>query len=141
MDFSSDVLIDFGLNLAGYLVAVVITYLLLGNSKERKKPAAQTATASFPREGKLPEMQTPASVASDPEYIPLAAKKERLSKVSRESEPSVYPLTPAARKENRRAIYQEARRLLASGKPRSDLLRQLPLTENELEMLSVTGQA
>jgi hypothetical protein len=150
MDFSSEVLIDFGLNLAGYLLVGLLIYFLLGRrDRQVLRPAATESTAAVSQKTNPAVKKSAAAViGSDPEFIPLSGSNQVSPNRSNGDSSSagrktdrVLPITPATRQENRRAIYQEARRLLASGKPRGDLLRQLPLTEGELEMLSVTGKA
>jgi len=153
MDFSSDVLIDFGLNLAGYIIVALLTYILLGRrgrSEVKLSPAATCAATPMAAGRPLVERAVATTfAASDPEFIPLAHQSERKpdygnregAVVSGREDRSVKPLTVATRQENRRAIYQEARRLLASGRSRHELLHQLPLTEGELELLSVAGKA
>ncbi len=143
MDFSSEVLIDFGLNLAGYLIVAVMIYIILG----RRRPAPEKKPAAVAVKDQT-VVTKPAPVAANigqPEYISLSGLTSGSPEtpVARPTEMAgrMSSITPATRKENRRAIYQEARRLLASGKLRSDLVQQLPLTENELEMLTVTGKA
>jgi hypothetical protein len=149
MDFSSDVLIDFGLNLAGYVVVALLIFVLMGRRRREKQPATVDRIVPAARSPKVmsqPKVPAPART-EDPEFIPLAGSVPRgrsgaaVSYVRGGDDESVVPLTETTRKENRRAIYQEARRLLASGKARRDLMDQLPLTEGELEMLSVAGKA
>jgi len=148
MDFSSEVLIDFGLNLAGYLIVAVMIYIILGRrGREQRRPASEKKPAAVAVKDQT-VVTKPAPVAANigqSEYISLSGLTARSPEtpVARPTEMAgrMSSITPATRKENRRAIYQEARRLLASGKLRSDLVQQLPLTENELEMLTVTGKA
>jgi hypothetical protein len=149
MDFSSDVLIDFGLNLAGFIVAAILIYVLLGKARHNKRPAVNVSN-------KIMEVKKIAGGAKDavvgsridPEFIPLSQRIEGEKSIAISSDTSTddvtrptSPITPEVRRKNRRAIYEEARRLLASGKSHGDLLHQLPLTEGELEMLSVAGKA
>jgi hypothetical protein len=149
MDFSSDVLIDFGLNLAGFVIAAVLIYILFGRTRQNMRPPAEDSK-------KIMEVKKIAGEAKDavvgsridPEFIPLSRRiegKEIIATSSGASKEDVTrptsSMTPEVRRKNRRAIYEEARRLLASGKSHGDLLHQLPLTEGELEMLSVAGKA
>jgi hypothetical protein len=150
MDFSSDVLIDFGLNLAGYIVVALLLYVLMGRRRREKQPKTVEHAAATSPSPKVVSQPTKAAApvrVEGPEFIPLAERVPRgrsgaaVSHVYGGDDEAAVPLTEATRKENRRAIYQEARRLLAMGKARRDLLDQLPLTEGELEMLSVAGKA
>jgi hypothetical protein len=152
MDFSSDVLIEFGLNLAGYIIAALLIYLLLGMRKqraeqmERHEDAAPSKTkAEISKQKTFPA----AAINRDVEFVPLSkartgnddsSEDKSPEKTDADVEDTAQPAV-ISRQASRRAIYQEARRLLASGKPHSDLLEQLPLTEGELEMLTVAGKA
>lgn len=149
MDFSSEVLIDFGLNLAGYIIVGLLIYCLLRRRDWQAfhTAAIDTTVAISQKTNPAINKSPAANIGSDPEFIPLSGSSQDSPSRSKSNGSGigkinkVLPITSATRQENRRAIYQEARRLLASGKPRGDLLRQLPLTEGELEMLSVTGKA
>lgn len=148
MDFSSDVLIDTGLNIAGYIVAALIIYLLTGWNKRRASaPGSATvapAAAATGRSVPAPAI-SPAHVARAPEFISLSGIRpehdEGKAGAGIEVAGAPGATSLSSRRDHRRAIYEEARRLLAAGKPRCDLLNQLPLTEGELEMLTVTGKA
>ena len=148
MDFSPEVLIDFGLNLAGYLIAALMIYVIIGRrGRAQSQPAPEKKPATVAVQDQTIVTKPVVATADVPraEFISLSGLAERppaaaAARPSRMVEPE-FPMTAAARKENRRAIYQEARRLLAAGKARSDLLQKLPLTENELELLTVTGKA
>jgi hypothetical protein len=82
------------------------------------------------------------------EFVPLSGRGEtpkvavgrRIDAVRAATEKPTLPVS-VSRQENRRAIYREARRLLAGGQSQTDLSRRLPLTEDEIEMLSVSGRA
>ena len=140
MDFSSEVLIEFGLNLAGYLLVALLVYLMV--SRRRSTQAAARIQSAI-----VPSSAAPAAPSqirkesSAPQFISLA--------LNRVGEPAASPL-PAGeepvsgahlRQANRRAIYAEARRLLARGASSRDLGHKLPLTEAEIELLSAIGNA
>ena len=149
MDFSSDVLIDFGLNLAGYLIVSLLIYVLVGRRAAGRKPAASAQTSAAAARKTAPVAAVRQTVDRDAEFVPLNVRRAVV--IDRGGQPSAATAaaqserpgsdSPTSRQQNRRAIYEEARRLLAGGKSRSDLLTQLPVTEGELEMLSVTGKA
>ncbi|MCP4568318.1 MAG: hypothetical protein GY841_12135 [FCB group bacterium] len=148
MDFSSDILIDFGLNLAGYLLVGGLVYLLVTSrrtliDKSRAAVKADTDDALAGRIKETPEIM-PRPVVT--EFIALA-DQNRISETVTSKVDATIDDTPtlmkrdATRRADRRAICLEAKRLLAKGKSHGELMRQLPLTENELEMLSVAGKA
>lgn len=149
MDFSSNLLIDFGLNLAGYVIAALLIYLLAGMRRQRAaQPNRQEDTASSKCDPKIRKVNT-SPAAAGPEFIPLTTARtdgcnanpvKAPGKIAEDADAKTLPATFSLQA-SRRAIYQEARRLLASGKTKSDLLRQLPLTDGELEMLTVAGKA
>lgn len=145
MELSSDVFIDFGLNLAGYIVAALMLYILTGRRRRRHSEElhgegrgnARAASSSRPENVIVRE---PAE--SEPEFIALAGDRRPAAEGAVGTGRSRMPTSVrATRQENRRAIYHEARRLLASGTAHSEVLDQLPLTEGELELLSVAGKA
>ncbi len=151
MDFSSEILIDFGLNLAGYVIVTLLVYLMLsrrrratGLSSDHRRLAG-TSTVE-PKTGS--ETVECRRTGDKMEFIPLSECEETPKTAANHHIENGRGTIgkPAAsvsisRQENRRAIYREARRLLAGGKSQGDLLHRLPLTENEIEMLSVSGQA
>lgn len=146
MDFSQEVLIDFGLNLAGYLLVLIILYVIV--SRRKKETVRESVPETPPAQTDMPQRIVPRpAVAEALEYVsldagrPAAVRAEPAArKVISDPEP-VKTLTAASRRENRRAIYQQARRMLQQGGSRNDLLDRLPLTEEELEMISATGKA
>lgn len=148
MDFSFDILIDFGLNLAGYLLVGGLVYLLVTRRRapiDKSGAAAKTDRddALAGRIKEVPEIM-PRPVVT--EFIALADQNRISETVTSkvdatiDDEPTLIR-RDATRRADRRAICLEAKRLLAKGKSHGELLRQLPLTENELEMLSVAGKA
>jgi hypothetical protein len=150
MEFSSNILIDFGLNLAGYLVAALLMYVLIG----RVRPAEQTGSAAeASHEKPRKAMSRPSNEAlqrprPDPEFIPLADREKSRPDLNREdggdrsSSSMIDEQNGIGRRHrNRRAIYEEARRLLAGGASHTDLLSRLPVTESELDILTVTEKA
>jgi hypothetical protein len=146
MDFTSEIMIDFGLNLAGYLIVALMIYLLTGRRLKSVPASEEQFEAAVASTNGSKVKANPSLKASGalPEFIPLnqgAVEESPERKVTDSRIGQTASLTAADRKENRRAIYQEARRLLAAGRPRDDLLEHLPLTEGELEMLSVGGKA
>ena len=145
MEFSTHILTDFALNLAGYIVVALLVYLLLSKRANRaqsgsdSKPAAAQPTVEFKKVGR------PVSQASKPEFISLfgvgSPRMPASAPQQPEPQPDARPPAIDNRRDNRRAIYREAKRLLALGGSRTELLATLPLTEDELEMLSVTAKA
>ncbi len=148
MEFSSEILIESGLNLAGYLIVAALLYILMSRrtpkaSRPTTLPAgsATAKNASAPvTPSATPTKQRPADQSV---FIPLAAGASAAP-----SNDITRPVTPAqdvveqiSRRENRREIYREARRLLAKGNSRRELMDKFPLTEDEIELLSVTGKA
>jgi len=153
MDFSSDILIDFGLNVAGYLVVALLLYVLIG-----KKSARGKATVAAPRSRPVAIPAAPVTLpppavrhpgGRDPEFVPLSARISAAGAEVERPRPAIAAVADdgprrglsVSRQQNRRAIYEEARRLLAGGKSRGELLSQLPVTEGELDMLTVAGKA
>ena len=135
MEFSSDVLVDFGLNLAGYIIVAILLFVLTGRRRKQVKAGAVQPASPPPQ---APSQARPASAvgaSAEPEFIALSGSSRQLGK-----EAPAAPTLPD-RQKNRRAIYDEARRLLAAGKPHGELLRQLPVTESELDMLTAAGKA
>ncbi|MCK5126303.1 MAG: hypothetical protein KAR42_08600 [candidate division Zixibacteria bacterium] len=162
MDFSSQTLIEFGLNLAGYLIVAALVYVLLQKRRTRKELSAEEkikaqehVIAPEPVRISLPTPRpilprTPISPDSktlhDPEFVSFRETAQASDRPEIKTNTFELPFPPETvivgnRRENRRAIYREARRLLAKGKPQRELLEQLPITEDELEILSVTGNA
>ncbi len=150
MDFSSDVLIDVGLNLAGYLVAALLVYLILkkhpvNNRTARKRPSASGPNTTASAAG----ASSPVAARPDvePEFVSLSETKSAAGGNDRPAHGATapagadVPVSGEWRRQNRRAIYAEARRLLARGDSPSDLMTKLPVTESELDMLTVTGRA
>jgi hypothetical protein len=141
MDFSPEIMIDFGFNLAGYLVVTLLICVLL----RRRKARHQTPVDGNPNESedKVKSATQETYSRSDPsmEYVSLAASDSDDGNNSAGDAHRAAASGPASRQENRRAIYREARRLLARGKSGKELIGSLPLTEDEIEMLSVSGQA
>ncbi|MEZ5359873.1 MAG: hypothetical protein R3F48_13725 [Candidatus Zixiibacteriota bacterium] len=145
MDFSTHTLIEFGLNLAGYIVVALLVYILL--RRKDSKPASPAKENVEPADTIVIRKDTPIQPKrQEPEFVSLHAR------ISKPAKPAPRPVATAARlepeslisanrRENRRAIYREARRLLANGRPHNELLESLPITEDELEMLSVAGKA
>ncbi len=147
MDFSSDVLIDVGLNLAGYLIAALLVFLVLkkhpvNDRAAHEKPSAAEPTAVATAQNTPSPRRAP---AFEPEFVSLSETKPAPSgagrRASESSESATAPVAGEWRRQNRRAIYAEARRLLARGDSPSDLMTKLPVTESELDMLTVTGRA
>jgi len=151
MEFSSNVLIDFGLNLAGYLIAALLAYVLIGRADRtaHMEPAAGTIREAEPDEmNSLPPKPVAHSPKSDPEFLPLTDRARARPGAGRGDARPRHSSAVAGdeggtdwRGRNRRAIYEEARRLLAGGTSPSDLLSRLPVTESELDMLTVTSKA
>lgn len=145
MDFSSDVLIDVGLNLAGYLVMALLVYLIVkkhpvnDRATYAKSPAAKPEAAATVHSAAMPRKAAP---AIEPEFVSLLATKRPAAGTGRPAPISAdVSVSGEWRRQNRRAIYAEARRLLARGDSPSDLMTKLPVTESELDMLTVTGRA
>ncbi|MDD4051907.1 MAG: hypothetical protein PHR28_08430 [candidate division Zixibacteria bacterium] len=145
MEFSSGILIESGLNLAGYLVVAVLLYILIGRrtSKQAKQAAspANAVAAMAPTVTLAPSpKQRP---ADNPVFISLAAGAPAApsSHAVKAIAPDSDVVEQISRRENRRAIYREARRLLALGNSRRELMDKFPLTEDEIELLSVAGKA
>lgn len=145
MDFSTQTLIEFGLNLAGYIIVALLVYILLRRKERKSTPAAKENPESA--DTIVIRKDTPIQPnRQEPEFVPLHARISQAATpasrpVVRPTQPEPETLVATNRRENRRAIYREARRLLANGRPHNELLASLPITEDELEMLSVAGKA
>jgi hypothetical protein len=150
MDFSSDVLIDFGLNLAGYLVAALLIYMIVkrqpvGNRKSVKKTSAAQPQAPASAITASPAKKIPASI--EPEFVSLSDTRKADTAADRRPSGEIAAgnaggaVSGEWRRQNRRAIYAEARRLLARGDSPNDLMTKLPVTESELDMLTAAGKA
>jgi len=145
MDFSPEVLIDFGFNLAGYIIVTLLIYLVVGRRSRRVK-----ATESIGKEISVAEKfeaQQNKIAPANKSRMEFVAFKEPPVQTFDDPASAKVVAQPAgqahqvSRQENRREIYREARRLLAKGKSGSELLGSLPLTEDEMEMLSFSQQA
>lgn len=145
MDFSPEVLVDFGFNLAGYVIVTLLIYLVVGRRSRRDK-----ATESIGAENSIAERieaQQNKIAPGDKSRMEFVAFNESPVQTFNKPASAKVPAQPAgqahqvSRQENRREIYREARRLLARGKSGSELLGSLPLTEDEMEMLSFSRQA
>jgi hypothetical protein len=135
MEFSSDVLVDFGLNLAGYIIVALLIFVLTGRRRKQVNAGMVVPVRTPPQ---VPSQARPISAvgaSGEPEFIALSGPPKQIGR-----EASAVPALPD-RQKNRRAIYEEARRLLAAGKPHGELLRQLPVTESELDILTAAGKA
>lgn len=156
MEMSQELLIDFGLNLAGYLVVVILAYILF-RLPYRQRKTSQTAvrdelTLTSPKqtEAKPVAHSSRPSAKSQPDYIELAQMKVQATEHSKQTVPIGAETTTNrrtggdavfSRRNNRREIYNQARELLSKGKSSRELLQQLPITEGELEMLSLARKA
>ena len=144
MDFSQDVMIEFGLNVAGYLV-VALLVLLLVQWRNGNKPRAKIHREGEPiRNGNLEIMVGDRSAEkTGPEFVALTANL-KAGPTGRPDWPEISagrPPSAGERQKNRQEIYRQARQLLARGRSGRDLLDRLPLTEQELEMLSAAQGA
>jgi hypothetical protein len=150
MDFSSDILVSLALNIIGYLVAAALVAIILRNrklEKEKPEPKMQTRDAD-PEMPPVRKQESPVQINDPgPEYISFSEMpRVQTNSANKNTAPDHAPVKsiphrPPTRQENRRAIYREARKLLAKGKTRDELLHRLPVTENELEMLTVAKRA
>jgi hypothetical protein len=150
MDFSTDVMIEFGFNLAGYLIVALLVYAALGRRRRTAtapvEPKREATPAAVPLAMHRPVFEPR---TGQPEFLSLSApthgragETDGAPIIMRHSDDvPAGSLTEATRRENREAIYREARRLLAKGKSRGELLDRLPVTEGEIEMLTATGKA
>ncbi len=145
MDFSTDILIDFGLNMAGYLTITLLVYVLTRLRRKDKSIAPQQTAINIPAAQPRPSILTPVRPAqAEPTFVSFGGERPgHVGPVVSAARPQVVETQPApgTRQDNRRAIYREARQLLARGKSQSELLARLPLTEDEIEMLSIAGNA
>ena len=141
MEFSQNTLIQFGLDIAGYLTIGVLLYVLLSRRLSRRDRSDQVEKLPVKPEVK----PVPQVVSERGEFVNLPEPKEEKSfkviETPQSLRLSATKDSTMTRRENRRAIYQEARQLLANGHSRRDVMTRLPLTETELEMLSAAGQA
>lgn len=138
MDFSQNVMIDFGLNLAGYLIVLILVFLLV--RQPRKKPTPpQSAALPTPIDAtdrqRVISRELRATRSVEPAFVELG-RPSPAPPENRKIDESL-----PNRQHHRRAIYNEARALLARGRTRSELLQRLPLTEDEIEILAATGNA
>ena len=143
MDFSPETLIDFGLNLAGYAIVTLLVFLI-SNRRSSKKKAPSKEPENKMTTTPVARNKSAAAGTARMDFIAFADEKggrsdEVLSMPASSDQSS--ETVPTSRQENRRAIYREARRLLARGKSGRDLMDSLPITEDEVEMLSFSRQA
>lgn len=140
MELSQEVLIDFGLNLAGYIVVVLLAYVLFRmpqrSRKFKTKPLKTIREEIVRTEPSSVRAEKPVLPQSD--YIALSGMQ---SSAPAQSQRSSQPDVVYNRRKNRREIYEQARKLLSKGKSSAELLEQLPITEGELEMLSMARKA
>lgn len=152
MDFSLDVLTEFALNLAGYLIVTLLVFALVARRRQANKASAAAGHVNAvvpPVKETTPRTVLAAKADSGPEFLPLSGPQSRPTKAIREAKPHLAATEveerpaslPVSRQENRRAIYRQARQLLAKGESHRELLNRLPLTDDEIAMLSVTGNA
>lgn len=150
MEMSQEVLIDFGLNLAGYIVVVLLAYVLFRMPHRTRSKKSQPVNPVW---DELNVAQSKpvvtAKTASTPlDYIALAEMKMKSTTGTRRRDQSEADVNPSGNREtsftrrnNRREIYKQARELLSKGKSGRELLEKLPITEGELEMLSLARKA
>lgn len=143
MEFSSDILIESGLNLVGYLIVAALLYLMtarrIAKPARHGQPTTDSVAAHQSAAANHPVKLPPADAAV---FVSLAsATPAGVGKTASPATAEPDVLKESSRRENRRAIYREARRLLAQGNSRRELLDRFPLTEDEIELLSVTGKA
>lgn len=150
MDFSSDVLFDFGLSLAGYLFAALLIYMIVKRHLiEKRRSAEKTSAAQSQAVASADAVSSPKeiSTATEPEFVSLSDTKIIRTAAYRgpscEIEAGIAggAVSGEWRRQNRRAIYAEARRLLARGESPNDLMMKLPVTESELDMLKAAVKA
>ncbi|MEE9442125.1 MAG: hypothetical protein V3V99_05605 [candidate division Zixibacteria bacterium] len=146
MDFSQDVLIEFGLNLAGYLMVAMLVLLLVNRRQARKDGNATEDNTN--RVKTRTRQKIDALTQPNPEFMSLKKSRgaaspldEIVEKQAGHEENIIPVFTSDDRQKNRREIYRQARRLMAEGKSNHELLEQLPLTEDELELISAVGNA
>ncbi len=140
MEFSSDVLIEFGLNLTGYLLVALLVYLMVSRRRSTRAAARIQSAIAPPAAASAapPQIRTESAA---PQFISLASNRAGDGRGAPRPA-GAEPVSGADRRQaNRRAIYAEARRLLARGASSRDLVQKLPLTEAEIELLSAIGNA
>ncbi len=157
MDFSSDILITSGLNLAGYLLVAVLVLLLVKNRSAKRVDSNMAADTPAPRVRAYQPVETPAAARDiDARFIPLpkhpiepdeTPDTAMAASVADTDTPDMafaeVPVSAVgeqrSRQANRRAIYCQARKMLAEGRSSRELRSKLPLTEDEVDMLSLAG--
>ena len=152
MDFSLEVLTEFALNLAGYLIVTLLVIVLVARRRQAHKAAAVAGHINAVVPPVLEAARRavlPRKADSEPEFLSLSGPQIRPARSIGEAKPHLAateveerPVSVSvSRQENRRAIYRQARQLLAKGESHRDLLNRLPLTDDEVAMLSATGNA
>lgn len=146
MDFSQDVLIETGLNIAGYLIVALLVLLLVNRRQAPKEEKAVSNNDNRVKKSKKQKIDIVSQ--STPEFLALnkskgvVAEKDIAVEIPAElDENTTTVFTSADRQKNRREIYKQARKLMAGGKSNNELLEQLPLTEDEVELISTVGNA
>ncbi len=134
MEFSTNLILDMALNIAGYLTAgvlSVVVYGMISNRRSERKLAAPMASAD---PGK--------TVTSQPvEPVRFVNFARNGSVPPAETTSSRRNAAPAPRVEraDRADILRIAREMLKAGVTNDRIQRVLPVSETELELLSYQG--
>jgi len=75
MDFSTGVIIDFGLNLAGYVIVALLVYVLASRQRRpQPAPAVQQPGNMRMASAARPATYSQATLASQPAFVPLTSE-------------------------------------------------------------------
>ena len=124
MDFSSDILIQFGLNLIGYMIAGLLVYILTAGVRKvapSSIPTTGSAVAGLSQPQENPD-SADAVTTADPEIILLTDNNPPAVKAPACESPSATTVGDGpeqkrinSRRDNRKAIYREAREFVQAG--------------------------
>lgn len=140
MDISQALLIDTGLNMAGYLLAALLTVLLYSMITNRKKKAITENKEILPNaEGKFTETENVSNTESDElEYVQLGSLKadpNRDTAISAYSNDAVRGYRSSARRD-RSEIIRVASQMLKAGASQDIIKSVLPVSDEELALLA-----
>ena len=138
MDFSPEFLIDWSLNVAGYVVAGLLSVAIFSSFNRNKKTAHQTITDKTEETNlstKPVSLPKNYNTNSKLEFIKLGETASDFSQDST-SKNNTNNLTGVIRR-NRSEVLRVAREMLNAGASPEKIKSELPVSETELSLLSL----
>jgi len=138
MDFSQEFIIDWSLNVAGYVVAGLLSVALYSLFNRTKKSASLSApdriTETLAHDTAMPSPRTFSSNRKI-EFVKLGESAPNNTRRN-DTESNPENLTGAIRR-NRSEVLKIAREMLNAGATHDKIRNELPVSETELSLLSM----